>query len=228
MEVDDIEQNLLQQFSCMGTTDHDVLISQLRKLVGDDVNETTASFFLDMNNWNLQAAICSYFEFQTNHKLPNMTLVQDVTIGEGESVPPDTNFVKTWKVANNGDERWPEGSYLAFTGGVNLSMQSTVPVSPLNPGEVTDISVDMVSPSLAGMYESKWRMATPSGSYFGDTIWVIISVAEGGTLALTQQLTHFNALGSVIPSNTSAALNPFAGQCPGKQPLQQDDTPMGS
>ena len=51
MEVDDIEQNLLQQFSCMGTTDHDVLISQLKKLVGDDVNETTASFFLDMNNW---------------------------------------------------------------------------------------------------------------------------------------------------------------------------------
>ena len=51
MEVDDIEQNLLQQFSCMGTTDHEVLISQLRKLVGDDVNETTASFFLDMNNW---------------------------------------------------------------------------------------------------------------------------------------------------------------------------------
>lgn len=51
MEVDDVEQNLLQQFSCMGTTDRDVLISQLRKLVGEDVNETTASFFLDMNNW---------------------------------------------------------------------------------------------------------------------------------------------------------------------------------
>ena len=51
MEVDDIESNLLQQFSCMGTTDHDVLISQLKKLVGEDVNETTASFFLDMNNW---------------------------------------------------------------------------------------------------------------------------------------------------------------------------------
>lgn len=51
MEVDDIEQNLLQQFSCMGTTDREVLISQLRKLVGDEVNESTASFFLDMNNW---------------------------------------------------------------------------------------------------------------------------------------------------------------------------------
>ena len=141
---------------------------------------------------NLQAAICSYFEFQSTHKLPNMTLVQDVTIGEGESVPPQTryvffvhrsvsetifcnclwlcvlfSFVKTWKVANNGDDRWPDGSYLAFTGGVNLALQTAVPVAPLNPGEVTDINVDMNSPSLPGMYESKWRMVTPNGSYFG-------------------------------------------------------------
>lgn len=77
------------------------------------------------------------------------------------------SFVKTWKVANNGDDRWPDGSYLAFTGGVNLALQTAVPVAPLNPGEVTDISVDMNSPSLPGMYESKWRMATPNGSYFG-------------------------------------------------------------
>ena len=60
MEVDDVEQNLLQQFSCMGTTDHDVLISQLRKLVGDDVNDTTASFFLDMNNWLVDQNFQSY------------------------------------------------------------------------------------------------------------------------------------------------------------------------
>ena len=54
-----MEQNLLQQFSCMGTTDHEVLISQLKKLVGEDVNEMTASFFLDMNNWYLA---CFTFE----------------------------------------------------------------------------------------------------------------------------------------------------------------------
>ena len=77
------------------------------------------------------------------------------------------SFIKTWKVANNGDDRWPDGSYLAFTGGVNLALQSAVPVASLNPGEATDISVDMNSPSLPGMYESNWRMATPNGSYFG-------------------------------------------------------------
>ena len=77
------------------------------------------------------------------------------------------SFIKTWKVANSGDDRWPEGSYLAFTGGINLASHTTVPVTALNPGEITDISDEMSSPSEPGMYESKWRMATPNGSYFG-------------------------------------------------------------
>lgn len=47
----DIEQSLLQQFSCMGTTDKDELIQQLQKLLGSHMNYNTAQFFLDMNNW---------------------------------------------------------------------------------------------------------------------------------------------------------------------------------
>ena len=77
------------------------------------------------------------------------------------------SFVKTWRVSNSGDERWPEGSYLTFTGGTNLASQTIVSIPTLNPGEVTDISVNMSSPPEPGMYESKWRMVNPSGSYFG-------------------------------------------------------------
>lgn len=47
----DIEQLLLHQFSRMGTTDHDELVSQLQKVLGNQLNYTTARFFLDMNNW---------------------------------------------------------------------------------------------------------------------------------------------------------------------------------
>lgn len=47
----DIEQLLLQQFSRMGTTDHDELVNQLQKVLGNQLNYTTARFFLDMNNW---------------------------------------------------------------------------------------------------------------------------------------------------------------------------------
>lgn len=49
----DIEQSLLQQFSCLGTTDKDELVQQLQKLLGSPthLNYSTAAFFLDMNNW---------------------------------------------------------------------------------------------------------------------------------------------------------------------------------
>lgn len=31
-----------------------------------------------------------------------MSFVKDVTIGEGESIPPDTPFIKTWRIQNTG------------------------------------------------------------------------------------------------------------------------------
>ena len=35
----------------------------------------------------------------------------------------------------------------------------------LPPGEKFDISVSMRSPEKPGMYESQWRMATPTGKF---------------------------------------------------------------
>lgn len=53
---------------------------------------------------NLQAAIGAYYDFESpNVNIPSMSFVEDVTIGEGESVPPDTHFTKTWRVQNTGN-----------------------------------------------------------------------------------------------------------------------------
>ena len=46
-----------------------------------------------------------------------MQLVSDVTIGEGESVPPTTMFRKTWRVRNSGEMHWPEGTMLCYMEG---------------------------------------------------------------------------------------------------------------
>ena len=52
MEVDDdIEAGLLRQFNCLGTTDKDVLAKEMEKLVGACINEQSARFYLDMNDW---------------------------------------------------------------------------------------------------------------------------------------------------------------------------------
>lgn len=103
-------------------------------------------------------------------------------------------FTKTWRVQNNGDDEWPDGCCLQFTGGVQLSecerlshlhvsciyffkiklvviflclCLCRVPVQPVHAGAITDLSVEMKSPSTPGIYQSKWRMVTPTGSYFG-------------------------------------------------------------
>ena len=49
------------------------------------------------------------------------------------------------------------------------------------------------------MYESRWRMSTKSGLFFGDEIWVIIQVERAGTLALTQQMNAFGVGSSQQP-----------------------------
>lgn len=54
---DIIAGQLLHQFSCMNTTDKDVLIIELKKLVGDAINNETAQFWLDMNNWSVLVII---------------------------------------------------------------------------------------------------------------------------------------------------------------------------
>lgn len=43
-----------------------------------------------------------------------------------------------------------------------------------------------------------------------DPMWAIVTVVEEGTIALTQQLSHFNELGAVPPS--VPVHNPFVSQ----------------
>jgi len=206
MEVDDV----VSQMGCLQTQDREELVNQMLRLVGTSINYNTAMFYLEMNQWNVQAAVCSYFDLETvNSSLPGMVFLKDITIGEGESIPPKTTFVKTWRVQNPGPDRWPPGCILRFTSGVQLSAQDRVLVEPLEPYTATDISIEMTSPSDPGIYESKWRMSTATGNFFGEQIWVIISVDMTGTLAITQQMSKLDQLGTRQLENNE--YNPFRG-----------------
>lgn len=72
-------------------------------------------------NRNLQAAIGAYYDFESpNVNTPSMSFVEDVTIGEGESVPPDTPFTKTWRIQNTGVAHAP-----TFSCAYSISPRST-------------------------------------------------------------------------------------------------------
>jgi len=61
----DIDSLLVQQFSSMATQDREVLISELQKVIGNQLNAEGCAFFLDMNNWYGSNAILDtlYFTF---------------------------------------------------------------------------------------------------------------------------------------------------------------------
>ncbi|XP_074595047.1 protein ILRUN [Brevipalpus obovatus] len=219
-DLHDLESSLLQQFSCLATQDKDVLIHEFQKLLSpNQLSAEGCAFFLDMNNWNLQQAICTYFDLDCPREwpgwvesMPTMTLIKDVTIGDGEEVPPNTKFFKTWKIQNSGNFRWPPDCSLKFVDGHMLTHSDQILVGSLEAGQIIDLSVEMVSPTQPGDYQGVWRMCSASGHFFGEPIWVIITVAEGGLLSLTQQMESFHQLGNranPVFTNPSPNPNPF-------------------
>src|SRR5207253_2991373 len=71
---------------------------------------------------------------------------------------------------------------VGFTGGSNLGAQGTYGIPSTSSGSTATISVNLQAPSSAGTYQANYRLKNASGSYFGDTFWVIVVVdsSSGG------------------------------------------------
>lgn len=51
----------------------------------------------------MNEAILAYYDAEMpTDKIPQMRFIADVTVGEGEAIPPNTRFIKTWRVENSG------------------------------------------------------------------------------------------------------------------------------
>jgi next-to-BRCA1 protein 1 len=90
---------------------------------------------------------------------------------------PQQQFVKIWKMRNEGTVAWPENTRLSYVGGDRLSNVEAVPVPVIEPGAEVDIAVDMTAPNLPGRYVGYYRLLTPDGTRFGQRVWVDIIVA---------------------------------------------------
>ncbi|BES90567.1 Chromosome 6 open reading frame 106 [Nesidiocoris tenuis] len=219
-----LDQQLLQQFSCMGTNDRDDLIQQFQSLVlHGGISYSTAHFFLEMNNWNLQAAVNSFFDFDPPSKLPSMALVRQVD-NHILNLPPSTVVFVEWVLVNNGDETWPDDCVLQFSGGDAMGSQKKITVPALPPQKFAHVIVALESPPLPGIYKSQWRMSTPSGSYFGETIWVFMTVATcDASTELAKQLSNLNTCGENQPNHADATADSNCVASPtAPQPMQED------
>ncbi|MCZ2114583.1 MAG: transporter substrate-binding domain-containing protein [Anaerolineae bacterium] len=114
-----------------------------------------------------------------------MTLIAHLSLDDDgmrtpPPVSPGTPFQKSWRIQNNGTCTWTSGYLLTPVGGnvpqAGMSGAATAIQGQVRPGESYDITVDLVSPLLPGVYQGFWSMRAPDGLLFGDRIWVGITV----------------------------------------------------
>ncbi|KAK4375677.1 hypothetical protein RND71_006354 [Anisodus tanguticus] len=105
---------------------------------------------------------------------------QDVNVFDGTIMAPLTPFTKVWRMRNNGNIVWPQGTQLVWIGGDKFSDAFSVELQITSVGLAVDheldVAVDFTAPELPGRYISYWRMALPSGQKFGQRVWVLIQV----------------------------------------------------
>ncbi|CAF0909235.1 unnamed protein product [Adineta ricciae] len=232
-----LDEELMGRLRSITTNNREDLIAQFRATTNAMLTDEGCTFFLELSNWNLNEAILAYYDAEMpTDKIPQMRFVGDITIGDGEAIPPNTKFVKTWRVENSGTERWPSNCSLRFVNGDRFQERDEVYVSSLAPGEQTNISVHITSPSGSRIIRSQWRLFTAAGVPFGDPIWVVASVEEGGLMGITQQLAQCHSLGLNSPAHIQQASHAFY-QSPPSNPFQSTrysgpssdpNTPSGS
>lgn len=101
----------------------------------------------------------------------------DVTVPDNSVMTPGQEFIKTWKVKNNGSCPWGAGYVLAYAGYANqMSGQFIALTEVVQPDQEVELSVQFSAPDAAGEYLSEWTMRNPAGVTFPEIVFVKILV----------------------------------------------------
>jgi uncharacterized protein YkwD len=108
---------------------------------------------------------------------------EDVTIPDETMFRQGTHFTKTWRLQNAGTCAWGAKYALVSAGGDLMNGPQSMPMPDVAPGQIFNLSVDLVAPVNGGAYTGDWEFQRPDGSHFGvnsggiDFIWAKIQVS---------------------------------------------------
>lgn len=97
-------------------------------------------------------------------------------------ISPGVEFVKTWKLINNGQLPWPNKIQLVFLSkitGDQMCENEAFPfnyIRPVKVGERATIQITLRAPSQPGEYSGFWKLADENGKKFGQRFRVKILV----------------------------------------------------
>lgn len=117
--------------------------------------------------------------------------VADNSVDDGHVFIPGTEFVKSWRLRNNGTVAWPETTVVEFVGGdrcATASAATSYLVGKAEAGALADVHVlDIKAPNEKGRFVSYWRLRSKKdgGVAFGDQLWCDIAVEESPESSMT-------------------------------------------
>lgn len=100
----------------------------------------------------------------------------DVNVPDNTEMQIGQEFVKTWRVKNNGSCSWGAGYKVIFSSGDKLSGVAQPFNTVVSPGQEVEVSVNFKAPTQPGVYVSSWQMANAAGLPFPRTFYVKIVV----------------------------------------------------
>ncbi|KAH7914718.1 hypothetical protein BJ138DRAFT_999464 [Hygrophoropsis aurantiaca] len=119
---------------------------------------------------------------EVKHNLSS-ALVADTTVPGGQVFPPGAEFVKSWRMLNDGTNAWPETTELHFVAGESftpeLSTKLTASVGRVESGEELDVwTAELKAPEAPGRYVGYWRLNDGQSRNFGSSVWIDVTVAD--------------------------------------------------
>ncbi len=116
----------------------------------------------------------------------------DITMPDDTRVSPGQAFSKTWRLVNAGSCQWSQSYAVVWFSGDQLGVARTLFFSDVvDPGQYTDLTVEMVAPETPGIYQSNWKLQDEHGEFFGigpngdAPFWVRIQVVPEKTITPT-------------------------------------------
>merc|ERR1712159_303519 len=134
--------------------------------------------------------------------------VSDATVPDGTMMQPHQSFNKKWLV-KTGAKAWPAGCTLVHVGGHPMGTRcrkhKKFAVGAVPANSEIEVMVVLQAPKRSRDFVSKWRMCTPDGAQFGDTMWASIRVQPTAAALPTEEIDlecKFVADGSIPDGST--------------------------
>ena len=108
----------------------------------------------------------------------DLSFLIDLTYPDGTVVLPGTTLDKQWLIQNTGTCNWDARYVFRFVGGDPLGAAEEIPLYPARAAARVTLRIQFIAPIFSGTYESKWQAVAPDGTFFGDAVYVLITVAE--------------------------------------------------